>query len=144
VATPGQWLLLVALVAVLAADQALKAAVLSGGAGTTVVAIGPARLRPVLAGPTFAGRLRASPPVLAGAWIAGLVAVLAAGPAAGALDGGLARVAAGAAFGGAAGNLVDLVVRRAIVDYVEVGRWPAFNLADVAIVSGVGVALLAG
>ena len=45
-----------------------------------------------------------------------------------------------AALAGAAGNLADRLVRGAVVDFVAIGRWPAFNLADVAIVGGAGVA----
>jgi signal peptidase II len=46
-----------------------------------------------------------------------------------------------AALAGAASNLCDRVRRGAIVDFIAVGRWPAFNLADVAIVAGVALAL---
>lgn len=42
----------------------------------------------------------------------------------------------GAAFGGAAGNLLDLIRRRPIVDFVDVRWWPVFNVADIAIVGG--------
>jgi signal peptidase II len=42
----------------------------------------------------------------------------------------------GAAFGGAAGNMLDVLRRRWIVDFIDVGWWPVFNLADVAIVVG--------
>lgn len=38
--------------------------------------------------------------------------------------------------GGAAGNLVDRVVRGGVVDFIDVGFWPVFNLADCAIVLG--------
>ncbi|MEI2701943.1 MAG: signal peptidase II [Baekduia sp.] len=50
-------------------------------------------------------------------------------------------VAAGMIAGGAAGNLTDRVLFGAVTDYVKVSRWPAFNLADAAIVCG-GVALV--
>jgi signal peptidase II len=50
-------------------------------------------------------------------------------------------VAVGLLAGGAIGNLVDRVRQGAVTDFVSVGAWPAFNLADVAIT--VGVALLA-
>ncbi|HMF40046.1 MAG TPA: signal peptidase II [Polyangia bacterium] len=46
----------------------------------------------------------------------------------------------GAAFGGAAGNLLDLLRRRWVVDFIGVGWWPAFNLADVGIVAGLAAA----
>jgi signal peptidase II len=41
-----------------------------------------------------------------------------------------------AALTGAASNLVDWIRRRAIVDFISIGWWPAFNLADAAIVTG--------
>jgi len=50
-------------------------------------------------------------------------------------------VAMGLLAGGAVGNLVDRVREGAVTDFVSVGAWPAFNLADAAIV--VGVVLLA-
>jgi signal peptidase II len=51
-------------------------------------------------------------------------------------------VAAGvaAALAGALGNLADRLIRGAVVDFVSLGRWPAFNLADVAIVGGAAIA----
>jgi signal peptidase II len=51
-------------------------------------------------------------------------------------------VAAGiaAALAGASGNLADRVIHGAVVDFVSLGRWPVFNLADVAIVAGAMVA----
>ena len=47
----------------------------------------------------------------------------------------------GLALGGATSNLADRVLRGAVADFIAVGRWPAFNLADGAMV--VGTALLA-
>ena len=52
----------------------------------------------------------------------------------------LALVGFGAALGGATGNLLDGLRHRAVIDFVSVGRWPAFNLADVGIVAGLVVA----
>lgn len=46
-------------------------------------------------------------------------------------------VAAGLLAGGALGNLADRVRADEVTDYVDVGAWPAFNLADVAITLGV-------
>ncbi|MBC8316444.1 MAG: lipoprotein signal peptidase [Desulfobulbaceae bacterium] len=50
--------------------------------------------------------------------------------------------------GGAIGNLIDRVRFGAVVDFLDfyIGRyhWPAFNVADSAIVVGVGLFLLAG
>jgi signal peptidase II len=50
-------------------------------------------------------------------------------------------VASGLVVGGALGNLVDRVLAGEVTDYVAVGSWPPFNVADVAITCG--VALLA-
>ncbi len=47
----------------------------------------------------------------------------------------------GLLLGGAVGNLWDRWVSGRVVDYVAIGPWPVFNLADSAIV--VGVVLLA-
>jgi signal peptidase II len=46
-------------------------------------------------------------------------------------------VAAGLIAGGALGNLADRLRAGAVTDYVEIGSWPPFNLADVAITAGV-------
>jgi signal peptidase II len=45
--------------------------------------------------------------------------------------------AAGLLAGGALGNLADRVRADAVTDYVSIGSWPAFNLADVAVTAGV-------
>src|ERR1700744_5172478 len=44
-----------------------------------------------------------------------------------------------AALAGALGNLADRLIHGAVVDFVSLGRWPAFNLADVAIVGGAAI-----
>ena len=46
-------------------------------------------------------------------------------------------VAVGLLAGGALGNLADRLRSGAVTDYVEIGSWPPFNLADVAITAGV-------
>lgn len=50
-------------------------------------------------------------------------------------------------LGGALGNLADRVVRGAVVDWLDFYwggmHWPAFNLADVWVVSGAGLLILA-
>jgi signal peptidase II len=40
-------------------------------------------------------------------------------------------------LGGALGNLADRARDGAVIDFVDLPRWPTFNLADVAIVAGV-------
>jgi Signal peptidase (SPase) II len=52
-----------------------------------------------------------------------------------------ARLGIGAAVGGASGNVIDRLRRDAVVDFISMGRWPAFNVADVAIVGGSVAAL---
>lgn len=55
----------------------------------------------------------------------------------------MSEIGLGVAFGGAAGNLIDVIHRRAIIDFIEVGERAVFNLADVAIVTGLLVAFAA-
>lgn len=47
----------------------------------------------------------------------------------------------GLAFGGATSNLADRVVRGAVVDFIAVGWWPVFNVADAAMVVGTGMVI---
>ncbi|MEM7160032.1 MAG: signal peptidase II [Myxococcota bacterium] len=60
----------------------------------------------------------------------------------------------GLMLGGAFGNLYDRIwrvvddgtlwgpgIRRGVVDFISVGSWPAFNVADVALVLGAGLLL---
>ena len=50
--------------------------------------------------------------------------------------------ALGAALGGASGNLLDRLWRGGVVDFLDFGFWPVFNLADTAIVVGGLLAVL--
>ena len=43
----------------------------------------------------------------------------------------------GLLLGGALGNIIDRIREGAVVDFLKVPAWPAFNLADVAITVGV-------
>jgi len=55
-----------------------------------------------------------------------------------AITGGpLAPYAYGMAIGGAASNALDQVLRGGVVDFIDLGFWPVFNLADLAIVAGI-------
>lgn len=54
----------------------------------------------------------------------------------------VARLGLGAALGGAASNLYDRLRRGLIVDFLDLGWWPVFNLADVAITVGVTLAVI--
>ena len=46
-------------------------------------------------------------------------------------------VALGLMIGGAVGNLVDRIFMGKVVDFIDVGWWPVFNVADIEIVAGV-------
>lgn len=48
-----------------------------------------------------------------------------------------------ALLGGAAGNLIDRIYNGLVVDFLDFRVWPVFNIADIAIVSGVGCMLYA-
>jgi signal peptidase II len=62
-----------------------------------------------------------------------------------------ARLGVALVAGGALGNLADRVRHGYVVDFIDVSavvrgverHWPTFNVADVAIVAGVGLMLLA-
>jgi len=47
-----------------------------------------------------------------------------------------AAAGAGLLVGGSLGNLIDRLFHSGVTDYVDFSRWPAFNLADVAISIG--------
>jgi signal peptidase II len=51
--------------------------------------------------------------------------------------GPLTQVTLGAVLGGAAANAVDRFRQGYVVDFVDLHRWPIFNLADTAIVLGI-------
>lgn len=62
----------------------------------------------------------------------------------------LASTALALVLGGALGNLGDRIFRApgflegAVVDFVDVGRWPTFNVADSAITVGAAILVLTG
>lgn len=47
----------------------------------------------------------------------------------------------GLLLGGAIGNLIDRVRDGGVTDFIDLPRWPAFNVADMAITAGVVVLL---
>jgi signal peptidase II len=52
-----------------------------------------------------------------------------------------AQLGLGLALGGAFSNVYDQLFRGAVMDFLDLGWWPVFNLADVAITIGVTLAL---
>ncbi len=51
-----------------------------------------------------------------------------------------AIVGVGAALGGAGGNLFDIIRSGQVTDFIDLGWWPVFNLADAAILAGIALA----
>jgi signal peptidase II len=60
------------------------------------------------------------------------------------LEAGIWGIALGAILGGGLGNVADRIWRPTdgVVDFIDLHVWPVFNLADSAIVLGVGMVLL--
>lgn len=51
----------------------------------------------------------------------------------------LVRLSLGLQLGGALGNLADRLQHGHVIDFIDFKIWPVFNLADMAIVTGVGI-----
>lgn len=54
----------------------------------------------------------------------------------------LLRFSLGLQLGGAVGNLIDRVMLGHVTDFISVGRFPVFNIADASITIGVGLLIL--
>ena len=52
------------------------------------------------------------------------------------------RLAMGMQLGGAVGNLIDRVTQGNVTDFISVGNFPVFNVADASITVGVAVLIL--
>jgi signal peptidase II len=52
------------------------------------------------------------------------------------LESWLSRVALGLILGGTVGNLIDRLRLGHVTDFIDVGIWPSFNIADPALVVG--------
>lgn len=53
-------------------------------------------------------------------------------------------VAAGLIVGGALANVADRLTAGSVVDFIDIGRWPVFNLADVILLTGIALMVRAG
>ncbi len=53
----------------------------------------------------------------------------------------MVRFGAALFTGGAVGNLIDRILRGAVIDFFDFRIWPIFNVADIAICIGVGMIL---
>lgn len=54
----------------------------------------------------------------------------------------LLRTGIGLQVGGAIGNVIDRVKTGYVIDFFDFRIWPVFNIADMAIVGGVGIIIL--
>ncbi|MFO7942539.1 MAG: signal peptidase II [Bacillota bacterium] len=54
----------------------------------------------------------------------------------------LAGIASGLLVGGALGNLIDRILHGHVLDFFDLGFWPVFNVADIAVVAGCVVLFL--
>ena len=80
---------------------------------------------------------------LAALWVAALASAVTLAITGSAFADSSALVAIGAALGGAASNLADILRNRSVRDFIDLGWWPVFNVADVAIIGGLAFAFLA-
>jgi signal peptidase II len=121
-------------------DQTTKALALSYFSCEGRISVGGRIIRPVKNRRMMAGLISNSA-LLIVLWVAetGLVLGLADF---GILSGRIGQAALGAALGGATSNLLDYLWRGAVIDFIDFRFWPAFNLADAAIVIGAAVAAL--
>jgi signal peptidase II len=52
------------------------------------------------------------------------------------------RLAMGLQLGGALGNLIDRVTQGSVIDFISIGTFPVFNVADSSISVGVAILIL--
>ena len=133
--------LLSGILLVLVVDQATKMVVLSAlGEGRSVSVGCRLRVRRLTNTKTLLGHF-ITPRALVIVWAMttfGLLMLVQHGPF---LQSPASRLALGCALGGATSNLGDRLWRGGVIDFIDVGFWPVFNVADSAIVAGVVLAL---
>jgi signal peptidase II len=135
------WLpFLLSLVFSFALDQATKALVLAHLQERQAIVLGRLTIRRLIKRPAIAGFL-CGPRQLLTLWAAEVILIIALlqfGPFE---SSATARVAVAAALGGAGGNLCDRLRHEGVVDFLDLGFWPVFNLGDAAIVIGATVSI---
>jgi signal peptidase II len=82
--------------------------------------------------------------IFATLWLTGLACSVVLYAACGWFREPVASLALAVAFGSAAGNLLDILRRHSIFDFIDLRVWPVFNLADVGIIFGLAVAFWRG
>jgi lipoprotein signal peptidase len=98
------------------------------------------RLRPVIHRGGWLGRARGRG-ALVGLWGAAALGVVMLAVLASPERSPLLPLWLGVGLGGATANAWDRLRRGGVLDFIDLRVWPVFNLADVAIVAGVGGAL---
>ncbi len=133
------WLLAAGVV--LALDQQSKRLVIRrAGPGCGSDAWWAPRIRP-LRNSRLGHGLLGSRRMLCILWVVSLLGIAVLVDQLAALRAPAAQLGIGAALGGAASNLMDIALRGAVVDFIDLRIWPVFNLADLAIVLGGGATL---
>jgi signal peptidase II len=126
---------------VVAADQATKAAVTNRLGSGKIVSVGPwLRVHCVVTRFRRHGLLR-SPAMLVLIWAAALAVVLLATNSGHFFQRPAAQLGLGAALAGSGSNLYDRLRHGSVIDFLDLGWWPASNLADIAIVLGIIISL---
>ncbi|HVE91453.1 MAG TPA: signal peptidase II [Actinomycetota bacterium] len=139
---------LVVFAAVLAADQLVKQAVVRALAPGESVPVAGGFLRfthvrnPGAAFGLFKGATLFLVAAAAGGLVVFVVVLVRRPPA-------VMAIASALIGGGALGNLADRAFRPwpfrgEVVDFIDFGFWPAFNVADIAITTGAGLLLVSG
>jgi signal peptidase II len=143
-ARPFHWVALLAIaLAALIADQLTKQLVVRELAfGESVEVIGPLSLHHVRNPGIAFGLFSTWAGAVTALTALALVWMLAYFARAGARH-PILPVAVGLLIGGAAGNLTDRLRLGHVTDFLDLSYWPAFNLADMFIVSGVAILLAA-
>lgn len=126
--------LVLAALCIVAADQLTKYLVARRVPLGRSIRVGPIQIRHV-AKPARGRRL------LLALWIATVCILGLLMTAGGFFSSSAAQIGVGSALGGSASNLSERLRYGEITDFVDLGWWPVFNLADVAITAGIIVAL---
>lgn len=54
----------------------------------------------------------------------------------------LFNMSLGLVIGGALSNIIDRIHAPGVIDFIKLPYWPTFNLADVAVCSGIGILIV--